>query len=219
MAWILVIPGTILGLIVSIRLRWIYGKYHNVRSESGVSGFEVARRILDANGLSGTPIIEIPGRLTDHYDLLKNQLCLSTENYRGDSVSAISIAAHETGHALQQHAGYRPFRIRTRLIPIASIATPLSVVLILVGLFMSAAEGQTIFLSGVALFALATVFRLITLPVELDASRRGKEQLVKLGWVSDHESQKISTVLHAAAMTYFAGLVDFSGLFSFKNRK
>jgi Zn-dependent membrane protease YugP len=219
MAWMFVIPGIVLSLVASIRLRWIYGKYHNVRFESGVSGFEAARRILDANGLSETPIIEISGHLTDHYDLLKNQLCLSSENYRGGSVSAISIAAHETGHALQQHAGYQPFRIRTRLIPIASFATPLSAVLISVGLFMSAEEGHTILLSGVALFALATVFRLMTVPVELDASRRGKEQLVELGLVSDHETKKISTVLHAAAMTYLAGLVDFSGLFSFKNWK
>lgn len=219
MAWMLIIPGIVLGLVASIRLRWVYGKNVKVRAESGVTGFDAARKILDANGLTGTPIIEISGHLTDHYDLLENQLCLSPENYRGSSVSAISIAAHETGHALQQHAGYQPFRIRTKLLPIVGFASPLSVVLILVGLLMSAAEGRPILLSGVALFALATVFRLVTVPVELDASRRGKEQLVELGLVSDHETRKISSVLHAAAMTYLAGLVDFSGLFSFKNWK
>jgi Zn-dependent membrane protease YugP len=219
MFWILLLFGIVLSWVASIRLRRAYGKHLGARTESGVTGFEAARRILDTNGLAEIPIIETPGHFTDHYDLLKNQLCLSSENYRGKSIASVGIAAHEAGHALQDRDGCPLFRFRVRLIPFTCVVMPLSIVLTLFGLFVNSSLGHIVLLTGLGLFAVVTVFRLATLPVEFDAGRRAKIQLVQLGLVSESETEKISKVLNAAAMTYVAGLVSFTGLFSFKSWK
>jgi len=219
MHWLLILPGIVLGLIASVRLRWAHGKYLKVPVTSGVSGFEAARKILDANGLTRIPVIEIRGHVTDHYDLLKKRLCLSSENHRGRSIAAVGIAAHEAGHALQQREDYAPLRFRVRLMPIMNLATPLAIVLLLIGLLVKSPAGQIVFPIGIGLFLIATLFQLFILPVELDASKRAKEQLVSLGLVSESETRNISKMLNAASMTYLTGLVNFSGLFSFTGRK
>ncbi len=212
MFWIFLFFGIVPGWVASIQLRRAYEKHLGVRTESGVTGFEAARRILDSNGLAEIPVIETPGHLTDHYDLLKNQLCLSSENYQGKSIAAVSIAAHEAAHALQDREGCRMFRYRARLIPLVGVATPLSITLILIGLFVNSSAGHAVLPIGISLFAVATLFRLATLHVEFDADRRAKEQLLQLGLVAETDVLGISKVLNAAAMTYVAGLVSFSGL-------
>ncbi len=217
--WVLLLPGIALGAIASIRLWWIHRKHLKVPARSGLSGAEAARRILDDNGLAETPIVEIHGHLTDHYDLLKRRLCLSSENHRGRSISAIGIAAHEAGHALQHRDRHWLFRMRMKLIPILNLATPLSALLILVGLTVTTSAASMALPAGIMTFTVATLLHLLMLPIEFDASKRAREQLERLGLVSNADTRRIAAVLDAAAMTYVAGLVDFGVPFSFKKWK
>ena len=202
--WLFYIPGLLLGLYAQMRLSSIYNRYIQEGIASGVSGAEAARKILDRAGLTNVPIQEVPGHLTDHYDPLKKALFLSSENYHGRSIAAVGVAAHESGHALQHQAAYAPLNIRMAMVPVTNIASQAVFWITLIGMFMGMMK-----LVGIAIiaFSVITVFQLITLPVEFDASRRAKEQLLRLGLVQDHEAPAVSKVLGAAALTYVAAMV------------
>lgn len=198
------IPGLLLGLYAQIKLQGTYNKYVQMGVTSGLSGAEAAREILDASGLSEVPVNEVPGHLTDHYDPIKRALFLSSENFHGRSISAVGVAAHEAGHALQHQAAYAPLKLRMALVPITGFASNAVIWITILGMVLGLAKFIWI---GVAAFAVITLFQLITLPVEYDASKRAKERLIGLGIVRGGEQVGVSRVLNAAALTYVAAMV------------
>jgi hypothetical protein len=185
-----------------------------VPAESGLSGAQAARQILDHAGLNDVAIQEIPGRLTDHYDPRKRALFLSSENFNERSLSAIGVAAHESGHALQHQAAYAPLNLRMMMVPVTQFASTAYSLIFLAGFFLMGGHriGGALFHNmiwlAVGLFAVVTAFQIITLPVEFDASRRAKEQLFRLGLVRSDESAAISKVLNTAALTYVAAMIS-----------
>jgi|SRR5579859_3480951 len=205
---LLLIPGLLLGLYAQFKLMSAYGKYLEVPVESGMTGAEAARHILDKAGLTDMPIEVTEGRLTDHFDPIKKALFLSEENYEGRSISAVSVAAHEAGHALQQQASYNMFNLRMLMVPATKFASFTWMVLFFIGLILRGPYSYTLMGIAIGIFSVITLFQLVTLPVEFDASRRAKIKLQELGLVTTAESPAVSTVLDAAAMTYVAGLVS-----------
>jgi len=205
--WWLMIPGLILGIYAQIKLSAAYGKYVRVPTRSGLTGAKAAREILDHAGLSNLPIEEIGGHLTDHYDPGKRALFLSAENYEGNSIASVGVAAHETRHALQHQAAYAPLEFRMMLVPITQFASMAWMGLFFLGLFLGGPFFSKFIWIAIAIFCVLTLFQLVTLPVEFDASRRAKEQLFRLGLVHSDERAGVSQVLGAAAMTYVAALV------------
>lgn len=203
--WLFLLPGLLLGLYAQFRLKSAYGRYINVGLATGVSGAEAARTILDRAGLHDMPVNVVPGHLTDHYDPMKKALFLSEENYHGRSIAAVGVAAHEAGHALQHKAAYAPLHIRMAMVPITNFATQASFFLFFGGLFLGLVKMA---LLAIVIYGIVTAFQLITLPVEYDASRRAKEQLVGLGLVQRNEAGAVSSVLNAAALTYVAAMVS-----------
>lgn len=203
--WWLAIPGLILGFFAQIKLSSTYNRFIHVPAETGLSGAEAAREILDRAGLQDVPVEEVPGHLTDHYDPTKGALFLSSENYHGRSLAAVGVAAHEAGHALQHQESYVPLKLRMALVPITSFASQA-----VFWIFMLSYVMNLMKFVGLAIlaFAIISVFQAITLPVEFDASRRAKAQLLRLGIVQSHESGAVGKVLNAAALTYVAALVE-----------
>jgi Zn-dependent membrane protease YugP len=201
------VPGLLIGIWAQIKLSSAYGKYNQMAVESGMTGAEAAREILDQAGLTNVPVEEIPGRLSDHYDPAKRALFLSSDNFHGRTVAAVGVAAHESGHALQHQAAYGLFNVRMALVPVTQFASMAYMGIFFAGLVFRAYFSSFI-LIAVALFAVTTLFQLVTLPVEYDASRRAKEQLFRLGLVHEHERAGVSKVLDAAALTYVAALVS-----------
>jgi uncharacterized protein len=202
--WWMIIPGLILGLYAQVKLKSTYARYSRVPTHSGLSGAEAAREILDSAGLHQMPVNEVGGHLTDHYDPMKKALFLSSENFQGRTLAAVGVAAHEAGHALQHKAAYAPLQARMVLVPITGIASNAAIWISFLGMFMGLAK---VAVAGVVVFGIIALFQLVTLPVEFDASRRAKEQLVSLGLVDGQERTGVSKVLSAAAMTYVAAMV------------
>jgi len=203
----LIIPGLILGIYAQFKLSSTYSKYLRVGLRSRLTGAQAAREILDNSGLHNVPVEAIDGHLTDHYDPSKRALFLSAENYEGNSVAAVGVAAHEAGHALQHQDAYAPLQLRMSLVPITQFASVAWMGLLLLGLFLGGAFFSKFIWIAVAIFAVTTVFQIVTLPVEFDASKRAKAVLLRLGLVHDDESEGVSKVLSAAAMTYVAAMV------------
>jgi Zn-dependent membrane protease YugP len=201
------LPGLLIGLWAQAKLSSSYGRYRRVRLASGLSGAEAARVILDRAGLVDVPVQEVPGHLTDHYDPSKRLLCLSSENFRDRSVAAVGVAAHEAGHALQHQASYAPLNLRMALVPVTQFASYAWVGILMLGFVLGAAAFAKLIWVAIAVFMVTMVFQLITLPVEFDASKRAKEQLLRLGIVHLEESRGVNQVLSAAALTYVAALV------------
>jgi Zn-dependent membrane protease YugP len=200
------VPGLILGIYAQIKLSSAYGKYSRMAVQSGLSGAEAARVILDSAGLGHVPVGEVRGHLTDHYDPVKRALFLSSANFNGRSVAAVGVAAHEAGHALQHQAAYAPLNLRMAIVPLTQFASAAYLPILLLGAFMHFMHVAVWIIVGI--FTLLALFQLITLPVEFDASRRAKDQLLRLGIVFDREQLAVSSVLNAAAMTYVAALVS-----------
>jgi Zn-dependent membrane protease YugP len=206
--WLLfAIPGLLLGIWAQVKLSHAYGKYSRVPVESGMTGAEAARRILNDAGLSNVPVEEIPGRLSDHYDPAKRALFLSSENFSGRTVAAVGVAAHESGHAFQHQAAYGMFNFRMAIVPVTQFASMAYMGIFFAGFIFHSIFRQCIDIA-IVMFAVMTLFQLVTLPVEFDASRRAKQQLFRLGLVREDERRGISKVLDAAALTYVAGLVS-----------
>jgi uncharacterized protein len=202
--FVFLLPGILLGMYAQFRLSSTYNHFIRQGLAANMSGAEAARYILDRAGLHAIPVNMVRGHLTDHYDPIKKALFLSEANYEGRSVAAVGVAAHEAGHALQHQAAYAPLHLRMAMVPITNFATQASAFLIL-GAFVL---GLTQFvLLAIAIYGLIAAFQLITLPVEYDASRRAKQQLLSLGIVDRSEAPAVSKVLNAAALTYVAALV------------
>lgn len=202
---LLVVIGFILVLYAQIKIKTTYSKYRKIKNIKGITGKEVARIILDSNNLSQINIYETNGNLTDHYNPTKKLIKLSSDIYDGTSIAAVSVAAHECGHAIQDKENYSFFKIRSLLVPIVNLISYLGYFGLLVSLF----AGVTGYLKLSIVILLGTaLFQLVTLPVELDASKRAKEQLINLGLVSLEEEDSIKQVLSAAAMTYIASLIS-----------
>lgn len=208
-----VIPGLFLGIYAQFKLSAAYNHYVQVGAASGVTGAQAAREILDDAGLAGMPVQEVPGHLTDHYDPTKKALFLSSENYNGRSIAALGVAAHEAGHALQHKSAYAPLQWRMAIVPATGFASSGAFLIIIGGMLLSSfqiisgALFAKLLAVAIGLFAVVTLFQIITLPVEYDASRRAKEQLLRLGLIQRQEHSAVSKVLNAAAMTYVAAMV------------
>lgn len=198
----LVLIGVVLTLAASARVKTTFNKYSRVRSMSGMTGAEAARRILNSAGIYDVSIEHISGDLTDHYDPRSKVLRLSDSVYGSTSVAAIGVAAHECGHAIQDQKDYAPLKIRASLVPVANIGSTLAWPLILIGLFISAFE--FLIPLGIIFFSAAVLFQLVTLPVEFNASSRAVAILDSNGILGSEEIQYTKKVLSAAALTYVA---------------
>lgn len=198
------IPGILMAMYAQFRLSSTYGRYVRVGISSGVTGAQAARMILDRAGLREVAVNMVPGHLTDHYDPTKRALFLSEENYHNPSIAAVGVAAHEAGHALQHQAAYAPLQLRMKMVPVVNIASQAAMWLVLGGFLLAMTNLIWI---GIIAFAITTLFQIVTLPVEYDASRRAKEQLLGSGIVDRREAGPVSSVLNAAALTYVAAML------------
>ncbi len=202
--WWLVIPGVVLSIYAQIKVSSTYNRYLEVPASSGLTGAQAARAVLDDAGLQNVPVEEVPGHLTDHYDPAKRALFLSSENFHGNSLSAIGVAAHEAGHALQHKAAYAPMTIRQTLVPATQFASNAIYFMFFLSLFLNIAK---LAMLAVLVYGILFLFQVVTLPVEFDASRRAKQQLLRLGLIDTREHSAINKVLGAAALTYVAAMV------------
>ncbi|MGF6375449.1 Zn-dependent membrane protease YugP [Clostridiales Family XIII bacterium PM5-7] len=209
----ILIPAMIFTMIAQGMVSSAFGKYSRIRNSRNISGVEAARRVLDRNGLQHVQIRQINGHLTDHYDPRHRMLSLSPEVYGGNSISAISVACHEAGHALQHAEGYIPLKLRNGIVPVVNFATKLTWPLMLIGvLLLFAGNGEYGYIGNLALdiaiiaFLAIVVFHLVTLPVEFNASRRALDQMEELSIVASEDIAGSKKVLRAAAMTYVAAL-------------
>lgn len=200
--YVLVLIGVVLSLIASAKVKSTFGKYSYVRSMSGMTGAEVAQRILHSSGIYDVQIQRVPGHLTDHYDPRSKVLRLSDSVYGQSSVAAIGVAAHECGHAIQHARSYVPLKVRGALVPVVNFGSAVSWPLILIGLLF--AQSQSLVYLGIFLFSFAVLFQLVTLPVEFNASRRAIKKLDEIGILNGEELNHSKKVLNAAALTYVA---------------
>ncbi|AYC29401.1 zinc metallopeptidase [Paenisporosarcina cavernae] len=191
----------ILPLYAQFKVKSTYKKYAKVRSTSGMTGAQVARTILDANGLQDVKVVEIRGFLSDHYNPMTKIVALSSGNYHEASVAGTAIAAHEVGHAIQHKESYSFLKFRHALVPVANISSNASWIFVMIGIF---ANLSGMLLLGIVLLAIGVLFQIVTLPVEFNASSRAMNQIVSLGIIKNEEERHAKKVLSAAAMTYVA---------------
>lgn len=203
--YILVLIGFGITLLAQIFVSSSYKKYKKIETKSGLQGFEVARRILDMNGLHNVDIVETQGELTDHYDPTRKVVRLSTDIYHGKTIASSSVAAHECGHAVQDKEGYFFLRLRASLVPVVNISTKVGMIAIMIGLIFGALKLAWL---GIFLELGILLFQLITLPVEFDASKRAAEYLKKEALIEAKEQSGSKKMLNAAAMTYVASVVS-----------
>ena len=203
---LLVLPCILLSLWASSSVNSTFKKYSQHRSSRGITGADAARRVLQANGVTGVRIEQVAGNLTDHYDPRDNVIRLSQSVHSSTSVAAIGVAAHEAGHAVQYAQHYAPIHLRAAIIPITNLGSKLAMPLILLGLLFNAASEMSYFFvyAGIACFGLSLVFQLITLPVEFNASRRAISTIDDAGILTQEEQVGAKRTLRAAAMTYVA---------------
>lgn len=204
---LLLIPAMILAFYAQWKVQATYKKFSEVASAAGRNGRQVAEMILRQNGIQDVTVEEGHGFLSDHYDPIHKKVCLSPHNYAEPSISALAVAAHEVGHAIQHAHGYAPLRIRTAIFPLANIGTSLSWIFIIAGLMFApgfALGGVSLLDIGILLFSFAVIFQVVTLPVEFDASKRALVQLNQMGLVAPVEQAGAKKVLDAAALTYVA---------------
>lgn len=205
--WVVIGIGMVLSLWAQFRVKSAFAKYSQLPTAAGLSGADVARRILGANGIHDVEVEPVPGALTDHYDPRSKVLRLSEPVYGGRSMAAAGIAAHEVGHAIQHATGNAWLRFRSAWVPVANLGGGISMFVIIAALLLggtATALGGQLAVIGVALFATTTLFTIVTLPVEFDASRRALVALKQGGMVSAEELAGAKRVLDAAAMTYLA---------------
>ena len=205
---IYILPGLLLAMYAQAKISSAYEKYKKIPSSTDLSGAEVARKILDRNGLTNVSINMVDGKLSDHYDPRDKTLNLSRDVYYKNSIASVSIAAHEVGHAIQDSVDYAPLKIRAALVPLANLGTQLSFFLIILGFFFSVFFTKL----GIALFFFAVLFQIVTLPVEFNASNRAKIELAN-GIISDEDLRGTREVLNAAALTYVASTIVAIGQF------
>ena len=201
--YILVLIGVVISMIASAKLNSTYQRYSSVRSMCGLTGAEVAQKLLNNQGIYDVTVRRVAGNLTDHYDPRTKTVNLSDSVYGSTSIAAIGVAAHECGHAMQDASDYSPLRIRAALVPAANLGSSLAWPLILIGLLLGGG-GSTLAGIGILLFSLAVLFQLVTLPVEYNASHRAVTLLDSTGILAGQEVGQTRSVLSAAALTYVA---------------
>ncbi len=202
------------SIYASFKVRSAFSKYNRVRSRSGLSGYNTATRLLSMGGVHDITVGSVRGELTDHYHPKKKVVNLSESTYGSNSVAAVAVAAHEIGHVMQNRDGYLLYRIRTAIVPVVNAGSFLAMPLVLIGVcldvFAQLANPETGFyvaMVGVVLYGFSFLFALVTLPVELNASRRAKDMLVDAGVLSEDEIPAARKVLSAAALTYLASML------------
>lgn len=201
-----ILPALILSIYAQIKVKSTFKRYSQVRSSRGMSGVDVANTILRRNGMSGQVAVEpVAGELSDHYDPTTHKVRLSETVYGSNSIAAMGVAAHEVGHAIQHHESYGPLELRHRIVPITNFASGASFPVLLLGFFLNSLD---LIMVGVILFSAVVVFHLVTLPVELNASRRAVAQLSSSGIISGTEVPMVKKVLGAAALTYLAATLS-----------
>lgn len=209
---LLIIVPFLFGLYAQMRVSSAYNKNVRIPSRGHISGREAAAAVMRSAGIHDVEIVRVPGQLTDHYDPSKKRLALSEHNYDGTSLAALGVAAHEAGHAIQHKVGYAMMTVRQTLVPATQIASGAAQLLLIAGIVLGAQSlGGIFLLLGAVALAIICLFQLITLPVEFDASRRAKAQLVSLGIVGRDEMPGVSQTLDAAALTYVAAFVASLG--------
>ncbi len=205
MNYVFILLGILaIPLIAQIYVNSCYSKYRNMRNSNDLTGFEVARKILDKNGLSNIHIVETRGNLTDHYDPIRKVVRLSSDIFHGTSIASTSIAAHEVGHVLQDKSNYIFMKIRSFIFPIVHLTSKFAYIVIFIG-FLT--EMLQLIQLGIILVSFGVFFQLITLPVEINASERAKKEIKKLRLSKENELDKVNNMLTAAALTYVAGLI------------
>ena len=198
------LPPMILAVIAAIYTRRMFGKYSRVASASGITGAEAAARLMSAQGIRDVSIEQVRGYLSDHYDPMHRVLRLSPEVYGSASLSAIGVACHEAGHALQHASGYAPLGLRSALVPVTQFGSSGAYVFFLLGMLF---QNPMFYQIGIVVFSLVVVFAVVTLPVEWNASSRAKALMVSSGIVSPSERDDAGRVLYAAFLTYIASAV------------
>lgn len=196
--------GFLITFIAQIYVNNSYNKYKYQSLRKRITGAEVARNILDKNGLRDIKITEVKGNLTDHYDPSKKIVCLSTDIYNGDTIAAASVAAHECGHAIQHKEGYTFLKLRSLLVPFVNFSTKIGYLVVIIGIIFSFPK---IAIIGLILLLGMLLFQLVTLPVEFNASNRAKKELINLNIIDSNELSDSNTMLKAAALTYVASLI------------
>jgi len=201
-----ILPALILSIYAQIKVKSTFKRYSQVRSSRGMSGVDVANTILRRNGMSGQVAVEpVAGELSDHYDPTSHKVRLSETVYGSNSIAAIGVAAHEVGHAIQHHESYGPLELRHRIVPITNFASGASFPVLLLGFFLNSLD---LIMVGIILFSAVVVFHLVTLPVEINASRRAVAQLSSSGLITGSEVPMVKKVLGAAALTYLAATLS-----------
>ncbi|HUJ44898.1 MAG TPA: zinc metallopeptidase [Opitutaceae bacterium] len=203
--WLLFILVFVFAFYAQMRVSSTYAKNSQIPSRGRITGREAAAAVMERAGIDDVEIVEIPGHLTDHYDPLNKQLCLSSENYRGTSLAALGVATHESGHAIQHKVGYKALQARMALVPVTQFTSSLLPVIMVGGFFFGL--GGVLLDLGIIVYAVLSLFQLITLPVEFDASRRAKVELVRLGILDRDEMPGVNETLNAAALTYVAAFI------------
>lgn len=201
--WTLVIPAMIFALIAQGKVQSAFRQFSQQRTRNGITGAQAAELVLRQNGLNDVRIERVQGKLTDHYDPQENVIRLSDSVYSNATVAAVGVAAHEAGHAVQYAEGYGPIRLRSAIIPVTQIGSKMAWPLLLIGLLFNI---ESLFVAGILFFALATIFQLVTLPVEYNASSRAVAAIEGAAALAPDEIPGAKAVLSAAAMTYVAAL-------------
>lgn len=195
----------IIPIYASIKVNLSYKKYVKIDNEKKLTGFDVARRILDENNLGEIYVVETKGTMSDHYDPGRKTVRLSTDVYHGTSISSLAIAAHECGHAIQDKEGYTWFKIRSMIFPIINIGQKIAYVVMIIGLFLSY---MNYVYAAIGFTFLGLLFELVTLPVEFGASKRAKSIVLSDGMISDSEKSGVDAVLNSTAFTYVAAVIS-----------
>ena len=203
--WVFSIPALLIGLWAQIKVTTAYNKYKQVRVARGLTGYDAARAILNANGLYDVRIEKIPGEMTDHFDPRENVVRLSSDVYDKATVASVGIAAHECGHAVQYAKGYTPMKVRGALVGATNFSSLFSMMFVVLGVIFA---NPVLAYAGVIMFAVVALFQLVTLPVEFNASRRAIKALEGSGAFREEELDGVDKVLTAAALTYVAALVS-----------
>ena len=216
-----IIVALLIVTLAQVILRVVYAMYKQVNSNNDLTGEDVAKAILQANDINDVKIVKIAGELTDNFNNSNRTVSLSEDIFSGTSIASLSVAAHECGHVIQYKVGYKPIKLRNKLVPIVNFGNTIGYLIIGIGLLASITELFTI---GIVLSSFAVIFQLVTLPCEFNASKRANKELLRLGLIDESESRGVKTMLKAAAFTYVAGLFNsilqlLRLVFMFNNRR
>ena len=205
---LLFIAAFAFAMWAQMKVKSAYAKYSKIPSRGGITGYEAAEAVMRKAGIYDVEIVHTPGVLTDHYDPIHKKLALSDHNYRGSSLAAVGVAAHEAGHAIQHKVGYSMMNIRQTMAPVVNIAASFLPIVMFGGLFLGLLPWGLAIDLGIIIYALLTLFHLVTLPVEFDATARAKRELDSLGIIAADEAPGVSATLNAAGWTYVAAFAS-----------